>query len=111
MRRSWRIRLAPCLRCIGAERSAHGRAPPVATVRRAEQEAEGYFHKALALAQHQGAKAWELRATLSLSQLWAWQGKRTEARQLLGKMHSTLPQEGMQTADRQEASVLLAQWA
>ena len=99
------------LQALGAERSAHGRAPPVATVPRAEQEAEEYFHKALALAQHQGAKAWELRATISLSQLWAWQGKRTEARQLLGKMHSTLPQEGMQTADRQEASVLLAQWA
>jgi predicted ATPase len=77
---------------------------------RTEREAERYFHQALALAQHQGAKAWELRATLSLSQLWARQGKTGAARQILGKMQRTLPQEGLQTADRQEASRLLAQW-
>jgi predicted ATPase len=99
------------LQALGAERGAQSRAQAVATVPRVAQEAEEYFHQALTLAQHQGAKAWELRATLSLSQLWARQGKQTEARQLLGTMHSTLPQEGMQTADRQEASALLAQWA
>ena len=98
------------LQATGVERCAYQRPQTVATVRHTEREAEMCFQKALALAQHQGAQGWALRATLSLSQLWARQGKQTEARQILGKMHSTLPQEGMQTADRQEASRLLAQW-
>jgi predicted ATPase len=93
------------------EPAAQARPQTLATVRNTEREAEVCFQKALALAQYQGAQGWALRATLSLSQLWARQGKQTEARHILGKIQSALPQEGMQTADRQEASRLLAQWA
>jgi predicted ATPase len=99
------------LQATGVAQGARGRPQAGATVHRTESEAEVCFQKALVLAQHQGAQGWALRATLSLSQLWARQGKQTEARHILGKMHSTLPPEGMQTADRQESSRLLAQWA
>jgi predicted ATPase len=95
------------LQALEAERGAQAGAP----VSKAAHEAEGSFHQAIALAQQQGAKAWELRATLSLSQLWARQGRQAEAQQVLGTLHSTLPQEGMETADRQEASTFLTQWA
>jgi predicted ATPase len=99
------------LQATDVEQCTHERSQTVLTVHGREREAEACFQKALALAQHQGAQGWALRATLSLSQLWARQGRQVEARHLLGKMHSTLPQEGMQTADRQETSRLLAQWA
>jgi predicted ATPase len=46
-------------------------------------EVEAYFRQALDVARRQQAKAWELRAAMSLSRLWRCQGKRTEARRLL----------------------------
>jgi predicted ATPase len=47
-------------------------------------EAEKHFHQALTVARRQHAKAWELRAAMSLSRLWRQQGKRQEAHDLLG---------------------------
>jgi class 3 adenylate cyclase len=46
-------------------------------------EAEGLLHKALAKAQEQGAKLWELRAATSLGELWQEQGRTTAAHELL----------------------------
>jgi predicted ATPase len=69
-------------------------------------EAEACFHQALAIARHQQAKSLELRAAMSLSQLWQHQGKRAEARQLLGEVYGWFT-EGFDTADLQEARALL----
>ena len=41
--------------------------------------AETCLQQALAVARHQQAKSWELRAAMSLSRLWQQQGKRDEA--------------------------------
>jgi predicted ATPase len=69
-------------------------------------EAEVCFQQALAIARRQQAKAWELRAAMSLSQLWQQQGKRAEARQLLADINGWFT-EGFDTADLQEAKALL----
>jgi tetratricopeptide (TPR) repeat protein len=45
--------------------------------------AEADFHESIALAQKIGAKAWELRATMSLARLLNEQGRRDEARAML----------------------------
>jgi predicted ATPase len=71
-------------------------------------EAEACFHKAIAIAQQQGAKAWELLAVMSLSRLWQKQGRTAEARQLLAGIYHWFT-EGFDTADLQEAKVLLKQ--
>ena len=48
-----------------------------------QPKAETCFHKAIAIAQSQHAKSWELRAATSLARLWQQQGKRQEAYDLL----------------------------
>src|SRR5262249_13863531 len=47
-----------------------------------EEEAEACFLKAIEIARHQQAKSLELRAVMSLSQLWQGQGKTKEAHEL-----------------------------
>jgi predicted ATPase len=69
-------------------------------------EAETCYHKALDVAQSQQAKSWELRAATSLSRLWMSQGKRDEARQLLGDVYGWFT-EGHDTADLKDAKALL----
>jgi len=68
--------------------------------------AETCFQQALAVAQRQQAKSWELRAAMSLSRLWTRQGKRDEARELLAPIYGWFT-EGFDTADLQEAKILL----
>lgn len=58
------------------------------------------------MAQGQGAKSWELRATVSLCRLWQGQGKRAEARQMLAEIYGWFT-EGFDTADLKEAKALL----
>jgi predicted ATPase len=70
------------------------------------EAAEACFHQALDVARRQQAKSWELRAVMSLSRLWQRQGKREEAQQLLEQIYGTFT-EGFDTADLQEAKVLL----
>jgi predicted ATPase len=48
--------------------------------------AEDSFKQALALAQRQHAKFWELRAVISLARLWSDQGKQHQALDLLAPM-------------------------
>ena len=69
-------------------------------------EAESCFHQALSIARNQQAKSFELRAATSLARLWQQQGKREEARQLLGDVYSWFT-EGFDTADLQDAKALL----
>jgi len=71
-----------------------------------QAEAETCFHQAIAIAQSQQAKSWELRAATSLARLWQQQGKRDEARQVLGDVYSWFT-EGFDTLDLQDAKALL----
>jgi predicted ATPase len=71
-----------------------------------QMEAETCFRQALDVARRQQAKSWELRAALSLSRLWQQQGKRAKAQDLLAPIYGWFT-EGFDTADLQEARVLL----
>ena len=75
-----------------------------------QTEAEACFQNALHIAQRQRAKLLELRAVMSLSRLWRRQGKRVAARQLLGEVYGWFT-EGFETADLQEAGMLLEELA
>src|SRR5499426_981760 len=70
------------------------------------EEAEACFQQARAIARQQQAKSLELRAAMSLSRLWQQQGKRAEAHALLAPVYGWFT-EGFDTADLQEAKVLL----
>jgi class 3 adenylate cyclase/predicted ATPase len=71
-----------------------------------EREAETCFQSALHVARGQSAKSLELRAAMSLSRLWYDQGKKAEARQLLGEIYGWFT-EGFDTADLKAAKALL----
>src|SRR4029077_14346350 len=49
--------------------------------------AEASYHEAIAIAQQQRAKLWELSASMSLARLWRDQGKRTLAHALLAPVY------------------------
>jgi TOMM system kinase/cyclase fusion protein len=70
------------------------------------EEVETYFHQALDIARRQEAKSLELRAAMSLARLWQHQGKHAEAHQVLAEVYGWFT-EGFDTADLQEAKVLL----
>jgi class 3 adenylate cyclase/predicted ATPase len=69
-------------------------------------QAEACFQQALTIARRQEAKAWELRAAMSLAHLWQQQGKRTEAYELLAPIYGWFT-EGFDTADLKEAKALV----
>jgi predicted ATPase len=71
-------------------------------------EAETCFRQALDVARRQEAKAFELRATMSLARLWQRQGKRAAAYALLAPIYGWFT-EGFDTADLQEARALLVE--
>ena len=73
-------------------------------------EAETCFHKAIDVAQEQGARSLELRAATSLAQLWRGQGKRDEALDLLAPICDWFT-EGFNTPDLIRAKKLLEQLA
>jgi predicted ATPase len=76
-------------------------------IRQGDSEAAGEtYHKALGIAQEQEAKMWELRAAMSLARLRRDQGRRAEARDLLGPVYGWFT-EGFDTPDLKEAKVLL----
>ena len=68
--------------------------------------AESAFRQAVASARRQGAKSWELRATMSLARLLKSQGKRDEARSMLSEIYGWFT-EGFDTADLKDARALL----
>jgi predicted ATPase len=71
-----------------------------------QAEAEGCFRQAIAVAQKQSAKSFELRAVVSLSRLLQRQGKQAEAREMLAEVYGRFT-EGFDTPDLQDAKVLL----
>src|SRR6516225_3903205 len=68
--------------------------------------AESAFSGAVATAKNYGAKLFELRASLSLADLWRDQGKRDEARDLLAPVYGWFT-EGFDTRDLKDAKALL----
>lgn len=73
---------------------------------KAQAEAEVCFLKAIEIARQQQARSLELRATVSLARLWQQQGKLHAARKMLSAIYHWFT-EGFETADLQEAKVLL----
>jgi predicted ATPase/class 3 adenylate cyclase len=71
-----------------------------------QAEAETCFQHAIAIAQNQQAKSWELRASTSLARLWQRQGKRQEAYDLLAPVYGWFT-EGFDTADLKDAKALI----
>ena len=71
-----------------------------------EEDVETSFLKALEVARQQEAKAWELRASMSLAKLWQRQGKTAEAYQLLSDVYGWFT-EGSDSPHLQEARALL----
>jgi predicted ATPase len=69
-------------------------------------EAEICFLQALDIAQRQHAESLELRAALSMSELWQRQGKNDAARGLLAETYGWFT-EGFDTADLKQAKALL----
>lgn len=71
-----------------------------------QAEAEACYRQAIEVARQQQAKMMELRATTSLSRLLLRQGRRDEAREMLGNIYAWFT-EGFQTQDLLSASRLL----
>jgi class 3 adenylate cyclase/predicted ATPase len=72
--------------------------------------AEAHFDRALVLAREQDAKAWELRASMSLFRLWRDECKPVEARELLAPVYGWFT-EGFDTPDLKAAKALLDELA
>jgi predicted ATPase len=70
-------------------------------------EVEAYFERALAIAHGQSAKAFELRAAVSLARLWRDAGNSAKARDLLVPVYSWFT-EGFETPDMVEAKTLIS---
>lgn len=68
--------------------------------------AEAALHAALAVAQGQAARAWELRVATDLARIWAERGERRRAHDLLAPVQGWF-EEGFDTADGREAASLL----
>jgi len=71
-----------------------------------ESKAQALFERALAVAREQGAKSLELRAAMSMTQLWCKQGKRQQAYDVLAPVFDWFT-EGFETLDLRLAKTLL----
>jgi class 3 adenylate cyclase/predicted ATPase len=70
--------------------------------------AQNLLTEAIKLAFEQSAKLWELRAATSLARLWAEQGERPRAHDLLAPVYGWFT-EGFDTADLKDAKALLGE--
>jgi predicted ATPase len=70
------------------------------------EESEAALQDAIRIARRQQARAYELRAAMSLARLWRDQGKHVEARELLAPVYGWFT-EGFDTLDLKEAKALL----
>lgn len=71
-------------------------------------EAELCFNEAVRVAREQKAKAWELRACVSLARIYKNRGQQQEARHFLSQIYDEFT-EGFDTLDLREAKELLAE--
>jgi predicted ATPase len=71
-----------------------------------QADAETCFQQAIAIAQNQQAKSFELRTATSLARLWQQQGKHQEAHDLLAPVYNWFT-EGFDTLDLMDAKALL----
>jgi predicted ATPase len=71
-----------------------------------KDDATACFQQALAITRRQQAKSWALRPAMSLARLWQQEGQRAAAHDLLAPVYGWFT-EGFDTADLQEAQVLL----
>ena len=69
--------------------------------------AETAYRLAIDVARRQGARSWELRAATELARLWAADGQRADALELLAPVHGAFT-EGRDTVDHRQAAALLA---
>jgi tetratricopeptide (TPR) repeat protein len=76
----------------------------------AVDEAERSYNDAIAVAQSQGARSLELRATISLARLLRSQGRKAEAHERLALIRGWF-NEGFETLDLKEAKALLGELA
>jgi tetratricopeptide (TPR) repeat protein len=72
--------------------------------------AERHYRQAIAVAERQSAKLFQLRASTSLARLWRDQGKHAEARGLLGPIYNWFT-EGFDAPDLKDAKTLLDELA
>ncbi|MDX1415910.1 MAG: BREX system ATP-binding domain-containing protein [Candidatus Promineifilaceae bacterium] len=70
------------------------------------EEIEACFHDSIQVARNQGARMLELRATIHLCRLWLQQGKKDEARTILGEIYDAFS-EGFDDPNLIEARILL----
>jgi predicted ATPase len=70
------------------------------------EEGQNALEQAMCIARGQQAKAYELRAAMSLARLWCEQSKRQQARELLAPVYGWFI-EGLDTRDLKEARALL----
>ena len=77
--------------------------------RERREEAEACFHRAIAVAQKQHAKLWELRAATSLAALWQDQ-RPQDARKMLAPVYDWFGK-GPDTPDLKRAKALLGELA
>jgi class 3 adenylate cyclase/tetratricopeptide (TPR) repeat protein/ABC-type transport system involved in cytochrome c biogenesis ATPase subunit len=75
-----------------------------------EHEAQLCLEEAIEIAKSQYARAWELRAAVSLGRLWAESGRKDKAADLLAPIYGWFT-EGFDTPDLIEAQALLAELA
>ena len=68
-----------------------------------------HFERALEVARQQGARAFELRASISLARLWARGGHAQRGAELLAPLCACFS-DGLATADLASARLLLSQW-
>ncbi len=71
-----------------------------------DEAVEQNLQQAIAVAQRQGAKGWEIGAATKLARLWGEQGRRAEAQDLLWPIYSWFT-EGLDTPDLTEAKTVL----
>src|SRR5262249_37839067 len=72
------------------------------------KDAQACFERALEVARRQEAKSLELRAATSLARLWRAEGRRDDARRLLGDVYAWFT-EGFETGDLRDARAVLGE--
>jgi predicted ATPase len=70
------------------------------------EEGQNALQQAMCIARSQQAKAYELRAAMSLARLWSDQSKRQQARDVLAPIYGWFT-EGLNTSDLKQAKTLL----